>query len=62
MNCRTLWEQYEVTIHSRTQLTDAEKIAYMRHSLKDGPARPFIEGLTGFGDEYEDAIKCLQNR
>ena len=62
LNWRTFWEQYEVSIHSRTQLTDAEKLAYLRHSLKDGPARHVIEGLSGSGTEYEEAIKCLQKR
>ena len=28
LNWQTLWEKYEVSIHSRTQLTDAEKLAY----------------------------------
>ena len=62
LNWRTFWEQYEVSIHSRTWLTDAEKLTYLRHSLKDGPARHVIEGLSGLGSEYEEAIKCLQKR
>ena len=45
MNWRTFWEQYEVSIHSRTQLIDAKKLAYLRHSLKEGPVRNVIEGL-----------------
>ena len=62
MNWRTFWEQYKVSIHSRTQLTDAEKLAYPWQLLKDGPARHVIEGLTGSGSEYEEAIKCPQKR
>ena len=60
LNWRTFWEQYEVSIHSRIHLTDAEKLAYLRHSLKDGPALHVIEGVTGSGSEYGEAIKCLQ--
>ena len=62
LNWRTFWEQYEVSIHLRTQLTDAEKLTYLRHSLKDGPARHVIEGLLGLASEYEEAIKFLQKR
>ena len=60
MNWRTFWEQYDVSIHSRTQLPDVEKLACMRHSLKDGPARHVIEGLTSSGSAHKEAIKCLQ--
>ena len=45
MNRKIFWEQYEVSIHSSTQLTDAEKLAHLRHLLKDGPAQHIIEGL-----------------
>lgn len=38
MNWRSFWEQYKVSIHSREQLSNLEKLAYLRHSLKDGPA------------------------
>ena len=62
MNWRTFWEQYEVSIHSRIQLTDAEKLSYLPHSLKDGPSLHVIEGLSGLGSECEEAIKCLQKR
>ena len=42
LNWQTVWEQYEVSVHSRTQLIDAEKLPYLRHSLKDGPAQCVI--------------------
>ena len=62
MNWRTFWEQHEVSIYSRIQLTDAEKLAYLQHLLKDASARHVIEGLSGLGSGYEEAIKCLQKR
>ena len=62
MNWRNFWEQYEVSIHSRTHLSDPEKLTYLRQSLKDSPARHVIEGLSGSGSDYEEAIRCLQNR
>ena len=62
MNWRRFWEQYEVSIHSRTHLTDPEKLAYLRQSLKNGPARHVIEGLSGSGNDYAEAVECLQKR
>ena len=61
MNWQMFCEQYEVSIHSRPELTDTEKLAYLWHALKDGPAQHVIKGLSGLGSEYEEAIKRLQN-
>ena len=30
---QTFWEQFDVTIHSRTEISDTEKLAYLRHAL-----------------------------
>ena len=60
MNWRTLWEQYNVSIHSRAHLTVDEKLAYLRHSLNQGPAKHVIEGLSGMESQYSEAIVCLQ--
>ena len=62
MDWRRFWEQYEISIHSRTQLTDTEKLAYLRQALKNGPARNVIEGLSGTGSNYAEAIECLKKR
>ena len=32
-------------VHSKTQLTNVEKLAYLRHAIKDGPAVQAVEGL-----------------
>ena len=49
-----------MSIHLRTNLTDPEKLAYLRQSLKDGPARHVIERLSGSGYDYAEAIESLQ--
>ena len=42
----SFWEQFELYIvHSRTELSDAVKLAYLRNALKDGPALNIIEGI-----------------
>ena len=46
LNWKTFWEQFEVAIHLKTQLTKAEKLAYLRHALKGGTAKQVIEGLA----------------
>ena len=39
MNWRGFWEQYEVSVHLREQLSDPEKLAYSGLALKNGPAK-----------------------
>ena len=62
LNWMTFWEQFSVAIHERTHLSNAEKLAYLRHSLKDGTAKNTIEGLSHSGDHYEEAVRYLKNR
>ena len=62
LNWNTFWEQFEIAIHSKEQLTDAEKLSYLKDSLKSGPARHVIEGLTQTSGNYAEAIACLQSR
>ena len=58
----SFWEQFNVAIHSRTTLSDVEKLAYLRNSLKEGTAKGIIEGLSMSGDHYAEAIKTLKAR
>ena len=43
---RTFWEQFKVSIHERDNLSEAEKLVYLRHSLSEVSARNVIEGLS----------------
>ena len=56
------WEQFEVTVHSKTHISDAEKFAYLRQAIKDGPARHVIEGLAHSASNYLNAVECLHKR
>ena len=60
MDWRKFWEQYEISIHMRTQLPETEKLAYLQQLLKDSPTQHIIEGLLGLGSDYAEAIECLQ--
>ena len=54
------WEQFQLAVHDKTSLSNAEKLVYLRHSLKGGSATQTIEGLSSSGDHYDEAIKCLK--
>ena len=62
LNWKTFWEQFDVSVHDRSNLTDSEKLAYLRHALKDGSAKTVIEGLSRSGEYYDEAITCLKSR
>ncbi len=46
LSWQTFWEQFDVSIHSRRDVSNAEKLAYLRHSLKDGSAKAVIERIV----------------
>ena len=59
---KSFWEQFSVSIHSRSNLADAEKLLYLQNAVKGGSARNAIEGLSRSGDYYGEAVECLQLR
>ena len=62
LNWRTFWEQYQVAVHTRSNFTDSEKLAYLRHAVKAGTAKSVIEGLFRSREHYTEAIACLKSR
>ena len=62
LNWKTFWEQFKVAVHVQPNLSDSEKLAYLRHALKAGSAKSVIEGLSRSGEHYEEAIECLKSR
>ena len=62
LNRKTFWEQFSVSVDGRLNLSDLEKLAYLRHALKGGGAKTGIEGLSRYGDHYNEAIMCLKSR
>ena len=46
VNWHTLWEQCDVSVHRSIALSDAEKLVYLRSSLKRSSAKAIIEGLS----------------
>ena len=62
LNWRTFWEQFRVSIHDRSNLSDSEKLVYLQHALKSGSAKSTIEGLSRSGECYMEAVDCLKSR
>ena len=62
LHWRQFWEQFCVSIHNRPNLSNAEKLVYLQHALKDGSAKPIIEGLSQSGEQYTEAVDCLTAR
>ena len=50
LNWSIFWNQFDLAIHSKAQIKDAEKFAYLRDALKEGPARNVFEGFSKDAD------------
>ena len=59
---KQFWEQFCISVHDQTNLTDSERMVYLRHALKDGSAKAVIEGLAQSGEQYAEAVSCLRSR
>ena len=57
---KSFWDQFCVSMHSKSKLLNTEKLAYPKHALKNGSARHVVEGLSGSSDYYEEVVDCLQ--
>ena len=53
--------QFTVTVYSKTSLFNAEKTVYLQQTSKDCTAKNVTEGLSHSGDNYEEAVECLQS-
>ena len=62
LNWKTFWDQFCISVQDRSNLSDAEKLVYLQQSLRDGPAKHSIEGLSQSGECYPEAIECLKSR
>ena len=62
LHWQTFWEQFSVSVDRRSDITNTEKLVYLRHSLKEGTAKYVIEGLSHSGDQYAEAVESLKAR
>ena len=52
MNWCHFQDLFSVSIHDKKELSNTEKLAYLRDVLKGGPAEAVIRGLAKTGDTY----------
>ena len=62
LHWKQFWEQFAVSVHDRSNLSDAEKLVYLHQAIKSGSARNAIEGLSRSGDNYLEAVETLKTR
>ena len=62
LNWRTFWEQFSVAVHNHDNISDSEKLVYLRHFLRDSKALKAIEGLSHSGEHYVEVVELLQAR
>ena len=62
LSWKQFWEQFTVSVHDRSSLSNAEKLVYLQQAIKDGPAKSSIGGLSRSGDHYNEAVECLRSR
>ena len=46
LNWYTFWEHFCVAVHDRSNISNAEKLAYLQGSLKEESIKGVIEGLS----------------
>ena len=59
---KSFWEQFCVSVHDCTTLSNSKKLVYVQHALKDGSAKHTTEGLSCSGEYYAEAVECLKFR
>jgi len=60
-NWPAFWDSFQSAVHSHDDIPKVDKFNYL-NSLLEGPAFKTIQGFTLNGDNYDSAIKMLQER
>lgn len=60
LNWMLFWEQFSISVREHSDISDLEKLVYLQHALKDGPAKHVIEGFSCSGEHYPEAVECLR--
>ena len=56
LHWRTFWEQFQLLVHNKDQLSNAEKLAYLKDTLKDGLAECAIQWLAQMAGTYNKQL------
>ena len=61
LNWQTFWDQFESTIHSKTNISNIDKFSYLTSFLCKS-AHDTISGLAPTNQNYLEAVQLLKNR
>ena len=59
---KSIWDQFKIANHVRSDLNLEQMMAYLWQSLSDGTAKGIIAGLSHTGEQYNEAVKCLTEK
>ncbi len=62
LHWKQFWEQFSVSVHDRSNISNAEKLVYLQQAVKNGSAKNVIDSLSRSGDHYNEAVDCLMSR
>ena len=57
LSWRSFWEQFTISVHDRSSLSNSEKLVHLQQSLKGGSAKSSIKGLPHTGRKPSSASK-----
>ena len=61
MSWQSFWDSFEAAVHNNEDVSKVDKFNYLK-SLLDGPAASTIAGFTLTAENYETAVKILNER
>ena len=59
LHWQSFLDRFVVALHDRTNL---KKLVYLEHAEENGSAKNAIKGLSHTGDQYMEAIDCLNGQ
>ena len=62
LNWRIFLKKFDSAIHSKPNLSDSDKLTYLREALKNGPAKNVVLGLTQTYKNFNEAMQYLNKR
>ena len=61
LHWQTFWEQFTISVDKHSDISNTEKLVYLRYSLKDGSAKNIIESLW-WPIQATDSLKAQYDR
>ena len=62
MKWATFWKQFQAAVDSNSELTNANKLAYLRDAIRDPPTRSLLFSGTEDSGYYSEIVELLKQR